>query len=175
MEQSIISAIQNGDRQAFHELYDLYFDYAMRVATAVMKHDANAADAVQETFIRVYQYIDHYEPKKPFKPWFYRILINECKRIFARAGKVIAVEEIEEVGTQELNPLEQFDDLYEAIQSLKDHQRIPVILKYLHGLTEKEIAATLDLNVNTVKSRLFKARSQLKTVLEKLVEKEGLS
>ena len=74
MNHSILKKIQAGDRESFKLLYDEYFEYAVRVAKAVTRHDGNAADAVQETFIRVYQDIHHYDTKKPFKPWFYRIL-----------------------------------------------------------------------------------------------------
>jgi RNA polymerase sigma factor (sigma-70 family) len=51
------------------------------VATVVTKSRANTADAVQETFIRVYDHIDRFDPAKAFKPWFYRILLNECNRL----------------------------------------------------------------------------------------------
>ncbi|WP_353963323.1 sigma-70 family RNA polymerase sigma factor [Tepidibacillus marianensis] len=58
-----------------------------------------------------------------------------------------------------------FGDLYEAIQSLNDNYRVPIILKYLRGFSEKEIAEILDLNQNTVKTRLYKGREKLKEIL----------
>ena len=59
-----------------------------------------------------------------------------------------------------------FSHIYEALDSLKDIYRIPIILKYLNGFSEKEIAQALDLNINTVKSRLFQGRQKLKKALE---------
>jgi RNA polymerase sigma-70 factor (ECF subfamily) len=177
MERPIMEEIQAGNRQAFKLLYDEYFGYAIRVAKAIMKNDGNAADAVQETFIRVYQHIHLYDSNKPFKPWFYRILMNECKRILSRSSKVIPMDykwdNHSDFAKQDHYKLEQFEDLYQAIQSLKDLYRIPIILKYLHDLTEKEIAEVLDTNINTVKSRLFKAKSQLKEALKYIEAKEG--
>ncbi|WP_088103929.1 RNA polymerase sigma factor [Halalkalibacter urbisdiaboli] len=176
MEQSWIIEIKAGNRQAFKSLYDEYFDYAMRVATAVTRHEGNAADAVQETFIRVYEHLDQYDINKPFKPWFYRILINECKRVMGQSARVVPVEHEWEndpnLAKRDNYALDQYRELYQAIQSLQEHHRIPIILKYLHDLTEKEIAQVLDLNLNTVKSRLFKARRKLKAALEGLKRRD---
>ncbi|MDY7045960.1 sigma-70 family RNA polymerase sigma factor [Virgibacillus sp. M23] len=58
-----------------------------------------------------------------------------------------------------------FDDLYLAMDKLEENHRTVIILKYLNGFTEKDIAEVLELNVNTVKSRLFKARKQLKGMM----------
>jgi RNA polymerase sigma-70 factor (ECF subfamily) len=60
---------------------------------------------------------------------------------------------------------EEYEELYKAVDSLTDKLRIPVILKYLKGFKEAEIAEILDLNVNTVKSRLYKGRQKLKKAL----------
>lgn len=67
---------------------------------------------------------------------------------------------------------ENLSDLYSMIQNMADIYRIPILLKYIKGFSEKEIATILDLNQNTVKSRLFNGRNLLKTQLE-LLEMEG--
>lgn len=177
-EHEIVQKIKNGDVQAFRELYDLYFEYAIRVATVVMSHNrSNATDAVQETFIRVYQNIQRYDTSRPFKPWFYRILINECHRILKQSGKVIhfgdVLEELEEdeLALEGMNHFIEHEDLYRAIENLAHHQRIPIILKYLNGFKEQEIAEILNENTNTVKSRLYKGKQKLKHLLMK--DKEG--
>ncbi|WP_396126138.1 RNA polymerase sigma factor [Anaerobacillus sp. CMMVII] len=165
-DQEIIKQIQNGSKSAFRELYDLYFDYAMRSATVVMNRNAaHAGDAVQETFIRVYQNIHLYQSDRPFKPWFYKILLNECNRILKKNSKVISVAEIIEQ-THNDQQLEEYEDLYQAIQALEPHNRTPIVLKYLNGFKEQEIADILEENLNTIKSRLFKGRQKLKTFLE---------
>ncbi|QOY37867.1 RNA polymerase sigma factor [Anaerobacillus isosaccharinicus] len=165
-DQEIIKQIQSGNDSAFRGLYDLYYDYAIRTATIVMNHNASyAADAVQETFIRVYQNIHLYQSDRPFKPWFYKILLNECNRILKQNSKVVSVGEI--IERSQIDPkLEDYEDLYEAIQGLESHNRTPIVLKYLNGFKEQEIADILEENVNTIKSRLFKGRQKLKTFLE---------
>lgn len=176
-ENEIIQQIKNGNQLAFRDLYDLYFEYAMRVATVVMNHRrADANDAVQETFLRVHQNMDRYDARRPFKPWFYKILINECHRILKRNGKIISIEILEsmknnEQVSEEKDTFAQYEDLYSAIEHLDHHQRIPIILKYLNGFKEQEIAEIMDENLNTIKSRLFKGKQKLKHFLNQ--NKEG--
>lgn len=173
MEKELINKVKNGDRQAFKQLYDLHFDYAMRVATAVTKNQNTASDVVQETFIRVYKNIGDFDCDKAFKPWFYRILINECNRYLKKQAKVIPMEIDDKVKLEpqiDAHHFEEYEDLYDAIQSLDDTQRIPIVLKYLNDFTEMDIALALELNINTVKSRLFKGKRKLKELLLKIRE-----
>lgn len=170
MDPNLIFRVKEGDKRAFSILYDIYADYALRVATAITKSAADAADAVQETFIRVYRNIHSFDDTRPFKPWFYRILVNECNRIMKNKSKVILVDEYLEndsaTSIEDNYHFEEYEELYDAIGRLNDINRIPVILKYLDDLTEKEIAQILELNLNTVKSRLYRGREQLKRILE---------
>lgn len=162
MEERWIERVLQGDRGAFRMLYDDYFDYAMRTATVVTKHAERAKDAVQETFLRVYRNIWQYDKRKPFRPWFYTILLRECYRVMERENKVIPFGEQLDRIPAEPNLPDSSVDVYEALQSLDDLYRIPLILKYLHDYSEKEIAQMLDVNVNTLKSRLLKGREKLK-------------
>lgn len=175
-DQELVVCIQDGDTQAFRVLYDRYFDYAIRTATIIMHHNESyAADVVQETFIRVYQNIHLYHVDRPFKPWFYRILINECNRLLKKNGKVVSVGDFvlqhEESALPETHYFVEYEELYNAIQKLEPHNRVPIILKYLNGFKEKEIADMLEVNINTIKSRLFKGRQKLKGFLQ--IEREG--
>ncbi|MEK9196847.1 RNA polymerase sigma factor [Ureibacillus sp. 179-F W5.1 NHS] len=177
-EAEIVHQFQNGDASAFRNLYDLYFDYAIRAATIVMNNNHfYAKDAVQETFIRVYQNIHLYDPSKPFKPWFYKILLNECNRILKRNSNVISIGDrigmLEQEGhlKEEMSRYVEYENLYDAIQKLDYHNRIPIILKYLNGFKEQEIAEIMDENINTIKSRLLKGKQKLKRFLSS--DKEG--
>lgn len=158
--------MKTGDREeAFEELYRLYADQAIRTATAVTLNQASAADIVQETFIRVYRNIDNFDTEKPFKPWFNKILMNECNRYLKKQSRVIPTEINEETdlpAESDTYSFEEHGDVYDLVQKLDDTQRVPLILKYLNDLADKDIAEILGLNVNTVKSRLFKGRNKLK-------------
>lgn len=172
VETELIIKIKAGDREAFEELYNIYADQALRVAMAVTKDKMSAADAVQEAFIRVYRNIDSFDESKPFKPWFYRILINECNRLLQKSSKTVLISDFIESGIDNSDydnyNFQEYENLYKAVNNLKDINRIPIILKYLRGFSESDIAQILDININTVKSRLFKGREKLKKYLDLL-------
>ena len=162
VEHPWIDRLLQGDRQAFRSMYDDYFDYAMRTGRVVTRNAEWAKDAVQETFLRVYRNIWQYDRRRAFRPWFYTILLRECYRVMEREKKVVPFgEQLERIAADAKLP-DVSVDLYDALQSLNDMYRIPLILKYLHDYSEKEIAVMLDVNVNTLKSRLLKGREKLK-------------
>lgn len=175
MEKDILKRVKEGDQEAFRELYNKYADYALRVATAITRSETTAADAVQETFIRVYYYIVDFDLSRPFQPWFYRILINECNRLMKKKGKTISISDYLEndmsFAKDDVHQFEEYELLYKAIGKLEDINRIPIVLKYLKGFSEAEIAEILAINQNTVKSRLYKGRQKLKEYMEKFEER----
>ncbi len=175
MDRQLINRILEGDRDSFKKLYQVYADGALRTAIGITGNRELARDAVQETFIRIYRNLDSYNTEKPFKPWFYRILANECNRLMRKEPKLISLTKVFREQGYEIadKQKEDYSDLYLAIQSLKDIYRIPVVLKYLQGFTEKEVAEILELNQNTVKSRLFKAREMLRKKLESAERRVG--
>lgn len=160
--------MKKGDEKAFRKLYDLYANYALRTAYFITGSDSHAADVVQETFVKVYLNIHSFEMHRPFKPWFYQILLNESYRYMKK-------QNIEAVPVSSEAILDFYDDdnkvishdlfLKENLAQLTDEHRTVVILKYLHGFTEKELAEMLRLNVNTIKSRLYKARARLRELI----------
>ena len=166
MDDILLQRIRNQDKTAFEILYNQYANYAMRVATAVTGSSAIAADAVQETFIRIYYHIDKYKSDQPFEPWLYRILINECNRILKNGSKVSYISDyIETVSKEDSYHFEEYEELYHAIETLDSKLKIPIVLMYLKGFKESEIAQILNININTLKSRLYKGRQKLKRLM----------
>lgn len=163
-----LAKIRAGDKESFRHFYEAYADSAIRTASAITRNREMAKDAVQETFVRVYRRIASYNPSLPFEPWFYRILTNECLRLLKKEAPLSKFEhpDLENDPSLAEESFDQLADLYNTIQSLDDAHRIPLILKYVQGFSEKEIAGILSLNQNTVKSRLFKARKRLKGQLD---------
>ncbi len=172
MDKKTIHGIKNGNQESFKTFYDAYFEKALRSASAITKNKEMAKDAVQETFIRIYIHISSYDMTKPFAPWFYRILINECNRLLKKNSKLKLVNHPLEHSSIIKEDEKDFSDLYSAILSLKDIYRVPITLKYIQGFSEKDIAAILELNLNTVKSRLYKGREKLRITLKNYEEKE---
>ncbi|MGJ9458314.1 RNA polymerase sigma factor [Oceanobacillus sp. CF4.6] len=167
-EIRLIKKIKKGNQQAFKKLYDIYADYSLRTAYAITNNNSDASDIVQETFIKVYRNIDSFDIKKPFQPWFYQILVNESRRYMKKKSKEAISMENERLLDRLNHQIEEerdFEQLESAMEQLDEHHRTVLILKYLNGFSEKDIAEVLELNVNTVKSRLYKARQQLKAVI----------
>jgi RNA polymerase sigma-70 factor (ECF subfamily) len=175
VEIYLLKRIKDGDHLALEELYKTYGEYALRTAAAVSGSSSAAADIVQETFIRIFYKMDSFDIDKPFKPWFYRILLNECYRYLRGWKKTLFIEDYKmplyEVVPENGYKFEEFEELYAAIKKLNDRNRIPLILKYLSGFREDEIALVLGIKLNTVKSRLFKARQKLKKLLQGYYER----
>lgn len=175
-KNSWIHKIKQGDKESFRAFYEAYADYAIRTASAITRNREMAKDAVQETFIRVYRQIGSYNSELPFDPWFYRILTNECLRLLKKESLFSNLKhsDLENELSLAVESFDHLSDLYNTIQALDDGHRIPLILKYVKGFTEKEIADILGLNQNTVKSRLFKGRRRLKEQLDLIDKEDGL-
>lgn len=174
MDENLIERIKNNDQEAFRDLYDFFSAYALRTAYAITGNDASASDAVQEAFIRVYYHIGSYDDSKPFKPWFYRILVNECNRLMKKTAKITLLSDYigsnSDFESRDNYKFQEYEELYNALKKLKDAQRIPIVLKYLSGFTDEETAHILDINVNTLKSRVHKGKEKLRKIIENSFE-----
>ncbi|MGG0719349.1 RNA polymerase sigma factor [Robertmurraya massiliosenegalensis] len=172
MDPSLLHGIKSGDKEAFRTLYNQQIDKALRVAILITKNQELAKEATQETFIRVYRNISSYDSSRPFDPWFYRILTNECNRIMKKESKISYQQDYLEGDVEDsTNKTEDFSELNEAIQSLNELYRTPIILKYLKGFSEREISTVLETNQNTIKSRLHKGRTLLRNYLNDLEDR----
>lgn len=174
-QEEWLGKIKSGDKESFRHFYEEYANSAIRIASAITRNREMAKDAVQETFIRVYRHISSYNSTLPFEPWFYRILTNECLRLLKKDALFsnFKLTDLENDPSLAQGSFDQLADLYDTIQSLGDAHRIPLILKYIKGFSEKEIADILSLNQNTVKSRLFKARKLLKEQLDPIRKEDS--
>lgn len=167
-EKKLIKQVQKGSDQAFKKLYNIYAEYALRTVYAITRNQNHTSDIVQETFIKVYRNIHQFHPKKPFKPWFYQILLNESRRYMKQQNKQatsVDSEQLLDYSNSNYETTPNFSLLENSLDQLSYMHRTILTLKYINEFTEKEIAHLLHLNVNTVKSRLFKARRKLKEII----------
>ncbi|WP_019027713.1 sigma-70 family RNA polymerase sigma factor [Colwellia piezophila] len=136
-----------------------------------------AEDLVQETFLRAWRALDSLKDEKAAKSWLITILRRENARRFER--KRFEMSEYEEANitdTQSVTTEQQLENhwLREKIAKLPPEYSEPLILQVLGGFSGEDIAAMLDLNKNTVMTRLFRARNQLKEALEAEPVKRGM-
>jgi RNA polymerase sigma-70 factor (ECF subfamily) len=135
-----------------------------------------AEDLVQETFLRAWRALDSLKDEKAAKSWLITILRRENARRFERKRFDMSEYEEANIHDSKATTNEQSienDWLRNKIASLPEEYREPLVLQVLGGFSGEEIAQMLSLNKNTVMTRLFRARNQLKDALEKEPVKRG--
>ncbi|CAM4000914.1 sigma-70 family RNA polymerase sigma factor [Cohnella lubricantis] len=171
VKPDLIQAAQAGDRDALVELLREIEQQVYRTAYYLLNNEQDALDASQEALIRIYTKINTYEEKALFKTWVQRIVTNICIDKFRRNRPSVSIEEHEFVfhagDNVEAEVLAAYDaeEIRDAIDKLPEHHRTVVVLRYLQDFSYNEIADSLNLPLNTVKSYLFRARQQLQSLL----------
>ncbi|MCI5804820.1 MAG: sigma-70 family RNA polymerase sigma factor [Clostridium sp.] len=135
-----------------------------REAYSYLQNAADAEDAVSNTILKAYEKIETLKDIRKMKAWLYRILVNECKDMIKKRNKwsyvEMSVSEIEYPNNNE----EDFD-LYDVVCSLESPFKEISLLFYFENFKIKEIADILNLPDGTVKSRLARARKQIKKIM----------
>lgn len=163
----LIRKAKNGNPDAFVELMEQNKSAMYRTAVSILHNDADAADAIQETVLRCWKSIKTLKNEKYFKTWITRILINCCKDIIRKNQNMIYVESYD--GIEPAVETSQVD-IKECFDGLSENYRLIMTMYYNQGLTVKEIAGLLDMNENTVKTRLSRGRAEFKALV-----KEGVA
>ena len=135
-----------------------------RVAYSYVKESQTAMDLVQDAIVKALQKYHTRKDAQLLRPWFYRILVNECLsylRKNRRNWNLIALEDQPEVAA-ETHRSEEYLDLYDAIDGLDPQLRTIIILHYFEGLTLEEVAEITKTNLNTVKTRMYRALRYLR-------------
>lgn len=172
VEQDLIGAAQSGDRDALVRLLREIETHVYRTAYYILGNEQDAMDASQEALLRIYTKIGSYEQKAKFSTWVQRIVTNVCIDKFRRAKPTVSIEEHNMVFTTQHDVEDEVmstyvaKDIRDAIDKLPDHHRAVVVLRYLQDFSYNEIADSLNLPLNTVKSYLFRARQQLQSLLQ---------
>ena len=142
---------------------------AFRTACLVLRSPADAEDAVQDAFLRVWRFRDAIPPGDGRRAWLYRVVVNAC--LSRLRGDRVWRQRSDDSGLAAVpgraDPQHDAEDaalgrcLAEALDRLPEHLRVPVVLRYFSGLAEREIAVAIQRRPGTVKSRLSEARRRL--------------
>ena len=179
-EKNLIKRCKNGDRDAFNELFGMYESKVINIAYGMLSDRDDAYDAAQEVFIKVYKNIASFKENSSLSTWIYRITANTCNDFLRKRQKQSASVSISIVSDEEhdmdipdtapmpdeyaeLNEAQKA--LREAISQLNDEYREIITLYDVEDLSYERIAAILSCPVGTVKSRLNRARKNLKKIL----------
>jgi RNA polymerase sigma-70 factor (ECF subfamily) len=147
-----------------------------RYAYWLVKDKAVAEDIVQETFLRAWKSLDSLNDEKAAKSWLITILRRENARRFERKQfDLVDIDDVSVADDEQLsNEVEiEHRELRAIMASLSEEYREPLMLQIVFGYTGDEIAEQLNLNKNTVMTRLFRARNQVKEALDKANDVRG--
>ena len=166
-EEALILAAAGGDRNAFGELVRIYEKLVYNTIRVKVRSEEDALDISQEVFIKIWRALPNWRGECRFSTWIYKVSINCCYDHLRKVpGRIdIADETVEASPEKSLDRNETITAVRAAIAKLSDEQREIVVLRDIDGHTYEEIAEMLDLEIGTVKSRLNRARANLREML----------
>ncbi len=175
-----LERLRAGDARAFEALVVAYQHRVFSVAYRMLGNRAEAEDIAQEVFLRVHRGIAEFRGDAKLSTWLYAITSRLClKRLASGQGRMACSRESEDTlsrlpsterdAADRLERREAEAVIHQAIAELPEDRRIVVVLRDLEGLSYEDIAETLGVSLGTVRSRLHRARLDLKDRLEKLL------
>jgi RNA polymerase sigma factor, sigma-70 family len=181
----ILKRFHNGDISAFEELVLKYQDRIYNLCRHMLGNTHDAEDTAQVTFLKAYQNLTKFKSESSPYTWLYRIAVNTCldykKRPFfesffknADEGEEFIDEPASDCPSPEkLYELKQIGlALHSSIKKLPSKLRTAIILKEIEGLSYEEIADILEVSIGTVKSRISRARDEMKILVKKFTEQK---
>jgi RNA polymerase sigma-70 factor (ECF subfamily) len=179
-----IEALRAGDRAEFARLVETYSTPIYRLGLKMLGDPQNAEDVLQNTFLKALQHIESFEARSSLSTWLYRIAANEALMFLRKKRPEASIDEPASGEEDELTLPSQFTDwtampesellstegrqhLNEAIRALPEKLRVVFILRDIEGLSIKETSETLNLTETAVKTRLLRARLNLREQLSR--------
>ena len=186
-DEALVARIQAGDREAFRQLIRRCNQRLYRVVRGVIRDEAEAEDVVQAAYVHAYEKIDGYRGEASVATWLCRIALNEAygrlrgrrrtvdierldappqasDRVVPFPGRADGADPVAEAARDQLRRL-----LERAVDALPEPFRMVFLLREVEGCSVAETAAALDLREETVKTRLHRARRQLREALHEEV------
>jgi RNA polymerase sigma-70 factor (ECF subfamily) len=178
-EMSLVHAAKAGDLEAFSQLVNRYDRNVFRIAQHITHNEEDAQDVVQDAFLKAYRNLDRFQENSKFYTWLVRIAVNEAlmKLRKRRNDRTVSLDEDleteegsmpREVADWSPNPEQLYgqselgDILKKTVQGLSPGFRTVFVLRDVEGLSTEETAEMLGLSIPAVKSRLLRARLQLR-------------
>lgn len=189
-ESALVTRARNGDDEAFAELLNRYDRKILRLAKNITNNDEDAEDVLQETFLKAYTHLGDFKGDSRFYTWIVRIAVNESlmKLRKRKSDKMVSLDEPvdngEETVTREIAVWDDTPEikysqeeikkiLDESVESLSPIFRSVFVLRDIEELSTEETAEVLGISIPAVKSRLLRARLQLREKLTRFFRRKG--
>ena len=176
-DRELVRRAQGEDQEAFEELLRRHQHRVFAVAGGILRRREDVEDIAQQVFVKAYFSLKRFDQRAAFSTWLYKITVNECWDLLRKkkvrplvyesdlseeqAKQVIAAEGKNSAGPDISERLEARERVERLMEGLDERDRLMLILKEVEGFAVEEIAQVLDLNANTVKVRLFRARRRI--------------
>jgi RNA polymerase sigma-70 factor (ECF subfamily) len=176
LERELIRKCKSGDARFYEPLVRAYEPVGLRLAVAMMGNTEDAQDALQEAFIKTYDTLHRFDLRRPFGPWFFQILRNQCRDMLRSRKAKFRMEEVDEKVEERPADAERGPEranqrsdaravLWKGLERIGPEHREILVLKELEGFRYGEIAQILEIPEGTVASRLYHARNALREAL----------
>jgi RNA polymerase sigma-70 factor (ECF subfamily) len=189
-ESGLVAKARVGDSSAYNELVNRYSQKIYRLAKHITQNDEDAEDVLQETFLKGFEHLADFQGQSKFYTWIVRIAVNESlmKLRKRKSDRTVPLDEpldtgedtvVREIAVWDENPEQQYSReelgqiLDEAVQSLRPVFRTVFVLRDIEELSTEETAEALGISVPAVKSRLLRARLQLRERLTRFFKRKG--
>src|SRR6266571_6061698 len=175
-DRELVRQAQRENKEAFEELVRRHQNRVFAVAGGILRNREDVEDIAQQVFLKAYFSIRRFDQRAAFSTWLYKITVNECWDLLRKkkvrplvyeadlseeqARRIMTSEE-EGAGPDISERLEARQRVERLLEGLDERDRLMLILKEVEGFSIEEIGKVLDLNANTVKVRLFRARRRV--------------
>lgn len=189
-DAELVTRAQTGDLPAFNELVSRYERKVFRLARNITGSQEDAEDVLQDTFLKVYSHLNGFQGNSKFYTWLVRIAVNESlmKLRKRKSSKTVSLDEdidtgdgpvVREIAVWDGDPEQRYSQdeiraiLDQAVSSLRPAFRTVFVLRDIEELSTEETANALELSIPAVKSRLLRARLQLREKLTRFFKRKG--
>lgn len=176
-DRELVRRAQHEDQAAFEELVRRHQHRVFAVAGGILRRREDVEDIAQQVFVKAYFSLKRFDQRAAFSTWLYKITVNECWDMLRKkkvrplvyeadlseeqARQVTAAAEQDRDGPDISETLQARQRVERLLVGLDERDRLMLVLKEVEGFAVEEIAQVLDLNANTVKVRLFRARRRI--------------
>ncbi len=171
-DNELVQSCLEGNMESYRTLMERYRGQAMALALNILANYQDAEDASQEAFLKAFRNLERFDPRKPFKNWFYALLSHHCldelrtRRRFHRLVAGLRKEEEEELAASSPNPGAGPRLDFSLLNRLRPKERTALYLWSQEGYSGAEIAAVLACSQKTAHVHLFRARTKLRAILK---------
>ena len=182
-DRELVRRAQHGDKEAFEVLVQKHQGRVFAVAGGILRNQEDVEDIAQQVFLKAYFSLKRFDQRAAFSTWLYKITVNECWDLLRKrkvrplvfeselteeqAHTYQSAEEKPEHAPDVSDRLETRQQLERWMECLEERDREMLVLKEVQGFTVEEIAGMMEINGNTVKVRLFRARQRIAEVIRR--------